>query len=129
MGVCGEGAGAAAEGEGGESGFVGAESWGAAAVAAADDAVKDGACEAGWISQYRARRGRSGVRRPSVAVSGGGTGAASAAAPACGARCCLRSFPRYLLRHVCLLQQLRQCWRSERGNAPACPRRTPLSSV
>lgn len=58
MGVCGEGEGAAAEGgvgrEGGESGFVGAETLGAAVVAAARGAVKDGACETAWTSRYRA---------------------------------------------------------------------------
>jgi len=76
-------------GEGGENGFVGAESWGAAVVAAAvGGAVKDGACERGWTNRCRAQRGKSGVQRQSVAVSGGfavadgGMGAASAAAPA-----------------------------------------------
>lgn len=131
VGVYGEGVGVAAEGEGGECVFVGAESWGAAAVAAVDGAVKDGACEVGWINRYQARRERSGVQRLSVAVSDGGKGAASAAAPAavCGAHCCLHSFPHCLLHHVCPLQQLRLCWRSERGNAPACPRKKPLNFV
>lgn len=131
MGVCDEGVGAAAEGEGGEDGFVGVESWGAAAVAAAGGAVKDGACEAGWINRYRARRERSGVQRLSAAVSDGGMGAVSAAAPAavCDAHCCLRSFPRCLLHRVCPLRRLRPCWRSETGSAPACPRKTPLSFV
>lgn len=119
--------------EGDESGFVGAESWGAAVVAAAaaGGAVKGGACETGWISQYLAQRGRSGVQRLSVAVSGGGKGAAFAAAPAavCGVRCYLRSCLRCLLYRVCPLQQLRLCWRSEKGSAPACPRKTPLSFV
>lgn len=129
-GVCGEGVGAA-ESEGGESGFVGVESWGAA-VAAAGGAEKGGACEAGWISRYRAPRGRSGAQRLSVAVSDGGMGAASAAAaPAavCGAHCYLHSFPRCLLHRVCPLQQLHLCWRSEKGSAPACPKKTPLTVV
>lgn len=115
---------------GGESEFVGVESWGAAAVAGSG-AVKDGACEMGWISQCQAQRGRSGVRRRSVAESDGGMGAASAAAPAavCGAHCYRRSFPHCLLHHVCPLQQLRLCWRSEKEIAPACPRTKPLSFV
>lgn len=127
VGVCGEGVGAA--GERGEGGFVGVESWGAAA--AAGGAVKGGACEAGWISRYRAQRGRSGAQTPSVAAGDGGTGAASAAAPAavCGVRCYLHSVHRCPAHHVGPLQQPRLCWRSEKGSAPACPRRTPLSSV
>lgn len=128
VGVCGEG-GVGSEGD--ESGFVGVESWGAAAVAAAvGGAVKDGAYETGWISLYRAQTGRSGVQRLSVAVSGGGMGAAFAAAPAavvCDAHCCLHSLPHCLLHLVCPLQQLRLCWRSEKGSAPACPRKTPQS--
>lgn len=80
VGVCGEG-GVGCEGD--ESGPVGVESWGVAVVAvAAGDAVKDDACEMGWITLYQAQRGTSGVQRLSVAVSGGGMGAASAAAPA-----------------------------------------------
>lgn len=131
VGVCGEGAGAAAEG-GGESGFVDVVSWGAAAAAVAaagGGAVKDGACETGRIGRCRAQRGRSGAQRPSVAGSGGGTGAASAAAPAavCDAHCYRRSFPRCLRHRACPLQRL--CWRSEKGIAPACPRKTPLSFV
>lgn len=117
--------------EGGESGFVGAESSGAAVVAAAaGGVVKDGACEMALTSPYRAQRGKSGVQRLSVAVSGGGMGAASAAALAvCGAHCYLHSFPRCLLHHACPLQQLRLCWKSVKGSAPACPRKTPLSFV
>lgn len=128
VGVCGEG-GVGCEGD--ESGPVGVESWGAAVVAAAaGDAVKDDACETGWISLYQAQRGTSGVQRLSVAVSGGGMGAASAAAPAvCGAHCYLHSFPRCRLHLVCPLQQLLLCWRSEKGSAPACPRKTPQSFV
>lgn len=92
VGVCDEGVGSVAEGglgcEGGENGFVGVESWGAAVAAAEGGAVKDGACERGWTSRCQAQRGRSGVQRQSVAVSGGFAvadgemGAASAAAPA-----------------------------------------------
>lgn len=93
VGVYGEGVGSVAEGglgcEGGENGFVGAESWGVVVVAVAvGGAVKDGACERGWTNRCQARRGRSGVQRRSVAVSGGfavadgGMDAASAAAPA-----------------------------------------------
>lgn len=59
VGVYDEGEGAAAEGgvgcEGGESGFVGVVRMGAAAVAAAHGAGKDGACETGWISQCQAQ--------------------------------------------------------------------------
>lgn len=127
VGVCGGGG---VECEGGESGFVGVENWGAAVVAAADGAVKDGACETWWISRYQAQRGRSGVQRLSVAVSGGGMDAAAAApAAVCGAHCHLQSFPRCLLHRVCPPQQLRLCWKSEKGSAPACPRKTPLSFV
>lgn len=130
VGVYGEGG---VDCEGDEDGLVGVESWGAAVVAAAaGGAEKDGACETGWINRYRAQRGMSGVQRPSAAVSGGGMGAASAAAaPAavCGARCYLHPFPRCLLHRVGPLQQLRLCWRSEKGSAPACPRKTPLSFV
>lgn len=127
VGVCGEG-GAGCEGD--ESGPVGVESWGAAVAAAAGDVVKDGACEMGWISQYQAQRGRSEVQRLSVAVSGGGMGAASAVAPAvCGAHCYLHSFLRCQLHLACPLQQLLLCWRSEKESAPACPRKTPQSFV
>lgn len=128
-GVCDEGG---VGYEGGENGFVGVENWGAAVVAAADDAGKDGACEMEWISQYQAQRGRSGVQRLSVAVSGDGMDAASAAVPAaavCGAHRRLHSFPRCLLHRVCPLQQLHLCWRSEKESAPACPRKTPQSFV
>lgn len=128
VGVCGEG-GVGCEGD--ESEPVGVESWGAAVVAAAvDDAVKDGAYEMGWTSQYQAQRGRSEVQRLSVAVNGGGTGAASAVAPAvCGAHCYPHSFLRCQLHLVCPLQQLLLCWRSEKGNAPACPRKIPQNFV
>lgn len=59
MGVCGEGGEAAAEGglgsEGDECGFVGVARSGAAVAAAVRDAVRDGAYEAWWRVQYRAR--------------------------------------------------------------------------
>lgn len=126
VGVCGEGG---AVSEGGGSGFVGVESSGAAAAAAASGAVKDGACETGWISRCPAQRGRSGAQKQSVAASGGGRDAASAA-PAVGAvHCYPRSVPQYLHHRVCPLKQLRQSWMSERASAPACPKKTPQSSV
>lgn len=120
VGVCGEDAGAVAEGaavcENGESEFVGAESWDAVVVAvAAGGAVKDGACERELISQCQAQKGRSEVQRQSAAVSDGsaaadgGMGVVSAAAPVvCGARCYLHSF-RHCLLHVCPLRQPHQC--------------------
>lgn len=124
-GVCGEGG-----CEGDESGPVGVESRGAAVVAAAaSDAVKDGACATGWISQYRALRGRSGAQRLGVAGSGGGMGAASAGLAVCDGRCPLRSFHHCQVRLVCPLRQLRLCWRSERGSAPTCLTKTQQSSV
>lgn len=83
VGVCGEGG---VVSEGGGSGFVGVESWGAAA--AASGVVKDDACESRWIrtrwiGQCLAQRGRSGAQKQSVAVSGGGMDAASAAPAVC----------------------------------------------
>lgn len=125
VGVCGEGG-----CEGDESGPVGVESRGAAVVAAAaSDAVTGGACATGWISQYRALRGKSGARSLGAAGSGGGTGAASAGLAACGGHCSPRSSRRSRAHLVCLLQRRRLCWRSERGSAPACLRKTPQSFV
>lgn len=116
--------------EGDESELVGVESRGAVvAAAAASDAVKDGACVTGWISQYRALRGKSGARRLGVAVSGGGMGAASVGLAVCGGHCPRRSFHRCQVRLVCLPQQRRLCWRSERGSAPTYPTKTPRSFV
>lgn len=114
--------------EGDESEPAGVESRGAvAAAAAASDAVKDGACVTGWISQYRAPRGKSGARRLGVAASGGGTGAASVGLAVCGGHRPRRSFHRCRVRLVCLPQRLRPCWRSERGSAPTYPTKTPRS--
>lgn len=117
--------------EGDENELVGVESRGvvAAAAAAASDAVKDGACVTGWISQYRAPRGKSGARRLGVAASGGGMGAASVGLAVCGGHCPRRSFHRCQVHLVCLPQQLRLCWRSERGSAPTYLTKTPRSSV
>lgn len=141
MGVYGEGEKAAAEGgvgcEDDGSGFVGAERLGAAVVAAVHDAARGGACEMGWISQYQALRGRSAVRRLSVAVSGGfaaadgGEGAASVApaAAVCDARCYRRSSPHCLVHRVGLLQHQHRRWRSEKESVPACPTRIPPSFV
>lgn len=142
VGLCGEGVEAAAEGavgcEDGGSEIVGVESSDGAVVAAAagGGAVRGGACEMGWISRCQAQRGRSGVRRLSVAVSDGFAaadgemGAAFVAAPAVyDVQCCLRFSPHYLPQHVCLLQQLRLRWTSEKGSAPACLRKRPLSFV
>lgn len=126
VGVCGAGG----VGHGGDvGGPVGVESWDAA-VAAVGDAVKGGACETGWIGRYRARTGTSAVQRLGAAASGGEMGAASAAAPAvCGDRYCLHFFPRHQLHRACRPQQLLLCWRSGKGSAPACPKKTPQSSV
>lgn len=59
VGVYGEGEEAAVVGglgyESGGSEFVGVVMRGAAVVAAVHDAVKDGACGMGWISQYQAQ--------------------------------------------------------------------------
>lgn len=116
--------------EGDESELVGVESRGAVvAAAAASDAVKDGACVTGWISQCRALRGKSGARRLGVAVSGGGMGAASVGLAVCGGHCPCRSFHRCQVHLVCLPQQLRLCWRSERGSAPTYLTKTPRSFV
>lgn len=115
----------------GEGGCEGDESElvGVVAAAAASDAVKDGACVTGWISQCRALRGKSGARRLGVAVSGGGTGAASVGLAVCGGHCPYRSFHRCQVHLACLPQQLRLCWRSERGSAPTCLTKTPRSFV
>lgn len=100
-GVCGVSVGVGCED--GENGFVGV----AAAVCGAG---KDGACEKSWTSPFQARREKSGVQRQSVAVGGGETDAASAAALAvCGDRCYLHSSPHFQLHHVYPLQQLRLC--------------------
>lgn len=115
VGVSGEGVWAVAGRESGVYVFVGVESWGAAVAAAVvGGAVGCDACERGWTSPYQAQRGRNGVQRPSAAASDefaavdGGMGAASAAAPACGAQRYLHSFPHCHL-HVSLLPQLRLC--------------------
>lgn len=97
--------------------------------------MRDGAYETEWTSLCQAQRGKSGVQRLSVvsgefAVADGGMDVASVAAlvaAVCGAHCCLHSFPHCLLHHVGPLQQLRLCWRSEKGSAPAYPRKRPLS--
>lgn len=124
-GVCGE-----SGCEGDESELVGAVSRGAVvAAAAASDAVKDGACAMGWISRYRALKGKSGARRLGAAASGGGMGAASAGLAACGGHCLCRSSHHCQVHLVYLPQQLRLCWRSEIGSAPTCLTKTPQSFV
>lgn len=124
VGVCGEG-GVASEDGGSE--FVGVESWGVAA--AASGAVKDGACETGLIGQCPAQKGRSGAQTQSVAASGDGMDAASAAPAVDAVHCYPHSCLHCLHRRVCPLTQLRQSWMSERGSAPAYPKKTPLRFV
>lgn len=126
VGACDEGG---VESECGGSGFVGVGSWGAVVVAVGG-AGKDGACGLGWTSRCLALKGRSAVQMQSVAVNGGGMGAASAApAAVCDVRCYLRSSLRCLCHRVYPQTQLHRCWRSERGNALTCPKKTQLSFV